>query len=305
MALIIFASAPLIFSGLGRTRNATGFNGILSHPNLLGVFLGIALAAMIAHALASHRIERWKLITISLGLIELYLTEARGGMFSLLLALVVWGGCLFTRFSGRSARVVGRGIILIAIATPVIIASSSTVQESVSYFVSKSGRTSESGLVANFRKSRGGAIAYHMRSLRRNVAFGRGFQVINSRSDALPEVTYDPIWKKIPISASVENGFLYTSIFVELGLIGSIPVFLFFAILIGPVFRRRDDPANVLLIAVLFTNVTEAAFFSPSGVGAWEWQMIALYMASHQFADFSAASQDCESDLALAEPAAA
>lgn len=293
VGVVVLASAPLLFSPLGRSINGTGFNGILSHPNLMGVFLGISLAALLANSLATRRYSFLELAIIAVGLPELYFTEARGGMFSLILALALWyGGVLTIQSSPRAMRILGRGIIVAAFAIPAVFVTSATLQESFARFVSKSGRTTERGLVANFRSTRGGAIGYHTIVFRRHMTLGQGFQVVNSGTLGLPEVKYDPIWKKIPISASVENGFLYTSIFAELGWLGAIPVILLLLAIMLPVIQARDNPSNVLLFSVLFTNMTEAALFSPSGVGGWEWQMIGMYLASHALASGAGANEE-------------
>ena len=286
-ATLVLFSAPLLFVNAGTTRNATGFNGILSHPNVLGACFAVALSYVVTHVITARRLRFRDSLIIGLALVEMYRSESRGGLLSFVLAVAVWGGFVLLGNDRRSARAGGRLLLLAVVALPILLLFSQRAQSSAAAFISKFGRSEQTSLVRAFQDSRGGAIRFHLQMLNREPYFGHGFQVVDARSGSLTDIEYDPLTGKIPISASVENGFIYSSLLAELGYLGvwlgyAIPIVLLVICL-----KHRQHPATVVIYAVLLTNVTEATLFSPSGIGAWNWQFLSLGLAQLLITDNS------------------
>lgn len=279
VTFVIACSAPLLFSSLGTTRNASGFNAILNHPNMLAVFLCIPLSFFTISLLTTNRIS-WPFISLLvIGLFELYRTESRGGALSFVFGCSVWWSFNFLTRTSAPKRAASRGFMLAIVAIPFALLVSENLQQKIGYFLSKSGRSENTGIIDSFKGSRGGAIEHHLNLLSQRPMTGHGFQVVSaSWRDGLT-VKYDPYFDFFPISASVENGFFYSSVGAELGIPGIIASYSFIGLLVATSFRNRSLPASVLIYTVLLSNVSESVLFSTSGAGSWEWQMIAISLA--------------------------
>lgn len=294
VSFLILASLPLLVLPQGFYKNGSGFNGILLHPNALGIVLGVGLAYLLVHAVASRRIV-WPMAVLGLvGLIEVYLTQSRGGLFTCVLSLAVFVALKVSTGASTGSRVMKRAGILAVAVIPVLLVSSDAAYEAASGFVTKA-RTDEVSLTAVFESSRGAAVDLHLDLFKQKPLTGHGFQVVNvwgsegfivasssSNAGLIDErmIQYDPITKKIPISAPVESSFIYTSILAENGILGGLLAYgvilaIAYPILIGPKHGEFH-----LLVAVLLVNISEATFFSPSGLGGWSWLMLGLAYAS-------------------------
>ena len=80
----VFASFPLIVTEIGYFRNGSGFQGLLSHPQFYGAFLGVALSWLFAIAFLERRRTVFLLITMAIAFISLVASEARVGVATLL-----------------------------------------------------------------------------------------------------------------------------------------------------------------------------------------------------------------------------
>ncbi len=76
---VVLASAPLVGSGLGYVRNGHGFQGILNHPQSLGVFLAPFVAVFALDWLVGGRLPFAGLGAL-VGVVLLPMTEARVGV---------------------------------------------------------------------------------------------------------------------------------------------------------------------------------------------------------------------------------
>lgn len=291
---LILASLPLLVLPHGFFKNGAGFNGILLHPNALGIVLGVGLAYLLAHVVASRRIS-WPMAMLGvIGLIEVYLTQSRGGLFTCVLSLAVFVGLKVASGASSGSRLMQRAGILLVAVIPVLLVTSDAAYEAASGFLTKS-RGDEASLTAVFEDSRGAAIDLHLDLFKEKPLTGHGFQVVNAWSsegfiDASlfsdaglvneSMIEYDPIMKKIPISAPVESGFMYTSILAENGILGGLLAYGVMLAIAYPILMGPKHGEFHLLVAVLLVNISEATFFSQSGLGGWTWLMLGLAYAS-------------------------
>lgn len=279
IAFTIVVSAPLLPLAAGTTRNSSGFNGILNHPNAMGVFLGTGVAYWVVVLVVRNRLH-WPSIAVAvLGVFELYRSESRGGLLSCSFAIAIWSMQSMLASQSFAARAFSRLFIGATIMVPFVVVFSSRFAQLFESFISKSGRSRSSNIMDSFRASRGGAIEAHIAFFRESPIWGNGFQVVDTRAGTHTEVIYDPYWGSIPISASVENGFLYSSILAEGGAVGAL-VFLGLVLVAAiAALGRINRVERVIVFAVLLTNMTEATFFSTAGVGGWNWLLLSLPIA--------------------------
>jgi O-antigen ligase len=107
-----------------------------------------------------------------------------------------------------------------------------------------------------------------MRDFRKNPMWGMGFQV----DAATAEKTKGR--GLLVFSAAIEKGVLPVMILGETGIIGS-GIFLVFLVTFFSVCVRRRYKATAALFCVfLASNMGEATFFSPSGVGGLLWVIL-------------------------------
>ncbi len=294
VVFLIGTNLALLPTPNGYFLNGSGFNGILLHPNALGAFLGIGLAYLLAQLLATRRINGWFAAVGCAGVVELYLTQSRGGLFSCLFALAIYCFVKLSQGSTISQRILPRvGMVLLAVVA-LILTNPSAFLERVQSFVGKA-QIDETNSKDIFQSARGAAMDLHMDLFREKPWTGHGFQVVNAWTEKgfavkandpcgglIDEavIKYDPITGKIPISAPVESGFMYTSILAENGIIGGALAYGVLLAILLPILLGPKHPEFVLLIAVLFSNMGEAVLFSPSGIGGWCWLMVGLAYAS-------------------------
>ena len=84
-----WASLPILWTPYALYRNSTGFTGVFVHPQVLGQVLGIGIAYLIVKAVLARRAHGLLLLTIAVGLFEVYRSECRGGLLSCVFAVSV------------------------------------------------------------------------------------------------------------------------------------------------------------------------------------------------------------------------
>lgn len=268
VVLILF-SAPLLFSGLGYLRNGSGFQGVLSHPQAMGLFISI-FTTIFAIEYIYPRIAKFKKITLpTLFLISvcfLILTQARVALLATIVAL--GATVLLSKGKIRAFMVLSVLVLLFSIFS----LTSDAPTQIVSQFLLKS-RVDMSGLTELYLDSRGEILARSIENFYSNIFTGIGFG-IPSRLDHV-QIVYDPVFG-LPISAPVEKGFFIIASLEEAGLLIT-GILLFLLTLIGIRSVSGSSPISIaLLINVLSLNFTESTIFSISGFGLLIWIIIGL-----------------------------
>lgn len=275
----IVLSLPLLSLPLGFTRNGTGFNGILSHPQTFGLVIAAGVAYLLVSLVAERKLSVLTLGLAAIGTVELVRTESRGAIFSCFFAVAGWLGWEAV-LRGRLQR----SVVARLLAAGLLVAATLAVKHESAvalweHVVSKSGRAGDVGLGEAYLQTRGRHAAEQLEVFARNPAAGVGFQVGAHRGFG-SEIVYDPITGSIPISASVEKGNMYTAILEEGGVLGGVIMYGLMMIIAVPALRGPMRPEKVLVFVVLLSNLSEATFFSTTGIGGWNWQMLALAYAS-------------------------
>ena len=293
VVFLIVASLGMWATPYAYFRNGAGFNGVLLHPNALGMILGIGLSYLLIRMWVANRI-RWAFVLLSVfGLVEIYLSQSRGGLFTCLLSVGVYLGWRSVLSENVALRIFQRSAIVGVAAVLLVFVNLDKVQEAASGFLVKA-RGTEASFGDAFESSRGAAIDLHLELFKAKPWTGHGFQVVNAWTETgfdqfdgvgaglIDErlIRYDPIIGKIPVSAPVESGFMYTSILAENGIVGGVLASGVLLLVFVPIFIGPKPPEFVLAVAALLANLTEATIFSTSGIGGWVWMSIALAYAA-------------------------
>ncbi len=276
LAAIVFASAPLIFTGLGYFVNAKGFQGILNHPQVFG--LTMALTA----AWAGGRILRFRsfyiLDVVLAGLIMLFLllSESRGAMLAASAGLI-FSFLLAQGFKIRPALNALRNLQHKRVAFLMVCAlfTGALFFDKVSNLVERTiaKRTDNATISSAFGASRGRLIAASMQNFYDNPVLGIGFGVATKPEEM--KVKRDP-FLGLPISAPIEKGNMYSAMLEEVGFAGSLLFAGLLLTLLGSIMRSGQLEMIWIFFVGLMVNVGEAVLFSPNGIGMLVWILILM-----------------------------
>jgi hypothetical protein len=280
---VVIVSLPLLPLGLGYSRGASGFNGVLNQPQALGIFLVMTGSAAFATAFKVLRLGH---VLIVIGLAQwslIFLTGARTALVAIalggivyLLETVVRGG------RGSQLRNVSPHIVAIAITGLILVGTVSPgIRERFASYLQKGDKQSivsaDNRELALRESSRGGQIFDALELAEEHPLFGYGFGVgPDSESNMAGNGSQ---LGGIPLSAPVEQGFLPLASIAQIGMVGSCFVFAFLILIYG-LARRDSGETAALFAAVLGVNVGEMIFYSPGGLGLFMWVLLLLFTVS-------------------------
>jgi hypothetical protein len=281
MGVAVFSiSAILLPLGAGYSRNARGFNGVLNHPQALGVFLVMTGAVTFAAAFKAPRLHH---ILIVLGLAQwsmIFLTGARTALVAISLGGIVYV-CEVVVQGRKKSRISYLPLPFVAmtsIGLVLVVTLAPGIRESFGAFLVKGDEQSldhpESALVDS---SRAGQIYDALEVAEGHPLLGYGFGV-----DPDSQSNMDSNGAQlggIPLSAPVEQGFLPLATVAQIGLVGSAFV-LVFLFSIYQVARVDSGETSALFAAVLGVNLGEMIFYSVGGLGILMWLVLSLFAAS-------------------------
>src|SRR5690554_384065 len=261
---LILLSAPLQFTSVGYFRNATGFQGITSHPQTYGALLAPFIAWLLARIIY-HGERSWYLLLIfGLGSIHIILTQARTATFAIILGGLALLLSLLLNKNKKKRTIAVRTflkpwtLILAPLLFIAIILSWSSIKSSGLEFITK-GRGNDPTMEAmeiaqNIPSSREALIESSWANFIEHPLFGIGFGV-GSNPYTFFIQRIEPFG--IPIGASIEKGFLPTALLEEVGIFGAFIFFILLYKLIQPIRRSDDLSAEWMFYAMLFTNFGE------------------------------------------------
>jgi hypothetical protein len=279
---VFIASVPLLGMSAGRSRNGVSFNGILYHPQVLGVTLLMTGAAAFVAAIRAPRISR---VLVLAGLAQwamIPLTRSRTPLMALALGATVYlceafvnrGRDIKVRYLLTPAGVLAiYGLILAAVLTPGI------REGLVSYLEKDKSKVfdSDNPELSLSESSRGKQVYNTLELAEEHPLFGAGFGV-NEDSESNLAANGAQLGG-IPLSAPVEQGFLPLASVAQLGIVGSLFV-LPFVISIYSLARRESVDTVALFAAVLGVNFGEMIFYSNGGSGLLMWILLMLFAVS-------------------------
>lgn len=248
------ASVLSIILGVAWSKNQTGFNGALDHPQRLALYSGIWSVC------EQHRIYKKKnLIGIFWAVLSaafVFMSEARTAMGALIAA------SLYMFFLNQRTGMSFKGVAIIYIFIILGVVAGDKVFGVLQDSFLKRGDTS---VVQGLKDSRGKLMLGSLQNFIENPMLGIGFQVSNGRYGTQPmEVEYSG---GLPLSAPIEKGVFYSGMMEEVGIVGGGAFLLFLAFLS----TRAKKGRKVVFIYWALINFGEAIFFSVGGLGGLLW----------------------------------
>ena len=248
------------------------FCGVTMQSQALSPMLACSLGWLLCDLLFIEEKFRWPhVILILLALPLLYKTRSRVALFTLLSSLLLVYYYLPRHMRLRSIvrRWLGSMLVLFAIILTVVAAISEIHSDAMSRWLRKIDdvETDKRSLSEAVTASRQGLIEECMADFRRNPLFGSGFQVSWFTAE------FARSQGGLVLSSPIEKGILPIMVLGETGIVGEI-VFIAFLISFFSAGGRRHLYLSIAMMSLLLvTNLGEATFFSPGGVGGTLWIM--------------------------------
>jgi O-antigen ligase len=275
---VILLSLPTVFIfEIGYARDGRGFQGLLNHPQTLGVFLTPCACFLWGDFIFNGKKQRiTSIILIFIIHYLLFITLARTALIALIISLFLV--FLFSPLFRKNFTILFKKhyfLIVISIAIVFIYfyfnySFSSFFEE----YVLKGSGTNEIGEA--FEKSRGFLLIRAWDSFLENPILGIGFGVSF-------EDYFNPIYDKItgiPISAPVEKSLLPIVVLEELGILGFCLFIPFILSIVIPIFKSINKSYPLLVLGCLMINIGEAVFFSIAALGLYLWLLLGWAMST-------------------------
>jgi len=256
----------LVYPKYGYLLNSRFFQGILNHPQALGLTSAIVLALLI-NKINFKNISIFFLINALLSLFLIFLSYSRtaglaflfAANISLLLFVVSKMSNVRNLFKLRIKKTKIINFVLIISIISIFIFQFSGIFKK---FIFKSLKNeSVYSFMEIYNKSREVLYNPMLENINNNFLTGIGFGLSSDPSSM--NIAYIG---NIPVSAPIEKGVLPLAILEEVGLYGFIFFSIWILILMIKIYRHGFQTFLVLLTVLLF-NFGEAGLFSPNGFG--------------------------------------
>lgn len=254
-------------------RESTGlklFAGMTNQSQCLAVVLPCSLAWLACDMFfIEKRLSKFHVWTILAGLPLIYLTRSRSAFLSSVVGVIlVYFYCLQKVNIRQHIRARLRSAMFFAMFLVVVAAGVMEVRnQSITKWLRKREdlSTDTRGFGEAFTSSRQGLVDASMKDFYRNPLFGSGFQVSE-------EMQY--IFKNhdgLILSASIEKGVLPVMILGETGILGAVTFLIFLVSFYATCVQKKYYCCATLHTIFLASNMAEATYFSPGGIGGYVW----------------------------------
>lgn len=280
---VLLASVPFYGLEAGYRMNDVGFQGILAHPQTFGPVAASITALLTGLYFFRQRTSWLILLSLGVGWIGVYFSFSRTSLLSLLLAGVgtaivglslkpqTWSRDL-TRALRRPA--VMAGILAVFVAGILQWMPLQSTTETV-----PGVHEEDASLLQVLERSRGSLMDQSIANFWTKPATGIGFGVPSGPDGFAGQLERGALG--IPLSASVEKGFMPTAVLEETGIIGAILTIVLLLFLVAPVLRHPDPTLFWIMATCLLVNFGEMVFFSIGGLGFFLWFMMSFcYVAA-------------------------
>lgn len=247
------------------------FTGVSSHSQTLGPTLACASGWLLCDMwFVKKRLAPFHLALLAPIPFLCYMTRSRIALFVLIISLTTT--TLFCMPKAKVPQKTKIAFYMLSILSAMFIIVFAAMLEikskSFTKWVRKTDDVSdERSLSEAITYSRQGAIYLNLRDFKRNPMFGSGFQVSDDMRQRYAE------GKVSLFSASIEKGILPLMVLGETGIIGAGAFTIFLFSFYGVCRRKHYRAMATLFTLFLATNMAEASFFAPSGIGGVLWTL--------------------------------
>ena len=269
LMLGMFFSLLMSLAGRGMMAGTGFFAGVYWHSQTLGATAAVTATILTVQCLTIRPLRWWRIGLLGVSLLEIYWSGARIAVLSYVGAVAIAfivqmvSSVLYQR--SENPRIVvarlGAAAVLFLL---LCVVGGQQLARGAKTFLLKYGEQEDVSLIEQGLSSRQGLIDIMKSNINRYPLTGIGFG-IGSTPHARANVQRDAIFG-LPMMATIEKGVLPVMILEELGIPLGCLVYLWIGTLAFAATRGGILPISVFA-SVMLSNVAEAAFLSPGGVG--------------------------------------
>jgi hypothetical protein len=265
---VLLLSIPAFFvKEIGFFRDPSGFQGILNHPQVFGIFSATCFAWFLGKDyLSVERSSVFFKFFLLLSLVFVFLSRARTSVVAIIIAIAI-----LTMLSIVASHIWGRFvrkfIALLVVSSLVVFAlifvSDDWKTSALFDFMMKQSETST--VNDALKVSRGRIIQESWDTFLEYPLMGIGFGITNNEYFTL-EIDART---GLPVSAATEKAMLPVVLLEETGLVGFFAFLPFIFMMIRYTFLSMDFKSPLVFLTAFLTNIGEMTFFSVGGIGLY------------------------------------
>lgn len=247
------------------------FCGVTKQSQLFAPLSCCMIAWLLADMLfVKQSFDKLYLALIGIGVVLIYLSRSRTGLFTLAVGIMMVAIYLPSRINlpFLIKRHLKAGVSVMLLLGMIAMTVSEVRNDSISQWLRKVDDVE--GDTRSFSEaltsSRQGLLAESMADFRRNPLFGSGFQVAAYTASMIAKSG-----SSLVISAPIEKGVLPVMVLGETGVVGSVMFAIFLVSFYLTSVNRKLYVTLALFTVMLASNMGEASFFSPGGMGGLLW----------------------------------
>jgi hypothetical protein len=272
---VLALSLPAMFIPAGYVG---GFQGILSQPQTLGVYL-VPMTAYLTALVVAGYVEKTSALVCVLSWYMTIASACRTAVLAICVALLV-ATCI-AMVSSKLTRVIrpvallSSAVVVIALALSMLVGSNEVWIQRVEHFVTKQQQVGGDGTLASVIStgwSRGEQVDRSLKLVGAHPFAGVGFGLDSEDRDLADGAD---TMLGAPLTTATEPGFIYTAIPAQVGLVGASVFFFFLASLFRPILASYRFPVMVAALAGLCVNNGEMIILSMGGLGLHLWLVLA------------------------------
>ena len=249
------------------------FCGITNHSQAFAPVLVCVFGWVVCDMLFVERRFRWLHVLLIIAIFPLlYMTRSRVALVSILFTLFIINFYVVRRIvlPDEIKVKLNQGLLLGVLLLGIGAAVMQMRGGMLSQWVRKTNdvQYDKRTLVDALTSSRMGLMEQSMREFRRNPLVGSGFQVAEYTRDLVKASR-----GKFIISASIEKGLLPVMVLGETGIFGAVAFAIFLLMFYSTCAKRQYYVTITMFSILLVTNMGEATFFSPGGIGGILWMV--------------------------------
>ena len=253
-ALMLFSPVALPM-GVAFLRNGHAFQGIINHPNLLGVISALCFTVQLYLEKREHKV--WHIVLMALCIVECWFTESRTGMFSIVIIFIM--NVLLSSEKGAKRNTMILLLVVVSVVFSLTILGNEN--SAINRFIYKGH--------SDILYSRFGQVDTALERFENNPLFGSGFMTPLNPFGKNYELDFDLIF---------EPGNLIYELLGDLGIVGTI----WFALIYLRLYRLTEKQDRVLFAAPFVISMGEMIFFSTNNIAIFYYLLFAVCIAGHK-----------------------